>query len=447
MPITYTQTDALTDCSDFSACATGTVGSTTLESEIIEGGTAGTTEQSTDIPASSSRLISFFQTSGGVSSTSWDSGNYTVRWNVTTSQNNTSITGVWICRIDSSCSNLASVGSDTSLSIDISGGGIFSTTVSGTSQSASSTDDLYIITEITNSHSMTSRSVGITPDQNIDTPISKSVSEVGTASATGTPTATETISNAFFDATIDSTNSPVSEGNTLDVNYTINNTGDAQDTQDIELWIINPVHESFEHNDLSGNYSGELSNTSITSTTPPTPPDGSLMLQRDSVTSTGTQSLYADAAAPDITFPSAGDTFRFSTYADGTGGRATTMFFMYNGPGGTGSNGWESTYYSWIRWGQGSMTLSVYDSSGNNTHLDSTGTNPPTGEWLDVEIFVPSDPTVDPITMDVYDSAATNIASLSGVDSATSGFTSGEIGWRHNGGDNEQVWIDYVRNV
>ena len=40
---------------------------------------------------------------------------------------------------------------------------------------------------------------------------------------------------AFFDITIDSTNSPVEEGNLLNVDYTVENTGDLSDTQDITL--------------------------------------------------------------------------------------------------------------------------------------------------------------------------------------------------------------------
>lgn len=171
MAITYTQTDTTTDCEDQTACATGTVGSTTLTTELIEGASGGTTEQSADIPSDSSRLVVFMQTSGGVGATTWESGTYVPRWNVTTSQMDTAITGVWICRMDSTCTNQATVASNTSLNKDISGGGVFSENLTGTSQSASETDDIFCITEITNSNTHSSRSVGITPDQNFDTPI------------------------------------------------------------------------------------------------------------------------------------------------------------------------------------------------------------------------------------------------------------------------------------
>jgi len=49
---------------------------------------------------------------------------------------------------------------------------------------------------------------------------------------------------AFFDVVIDSTNSPVTEGDTLDVNYTVENTGNANDTQTITLEIDSTQEDS-----------------------------------------------------------------------------------------------------------------------------------------------------------------------------------------------------------
>lgn len=48
----------------------------------------------------------------------------------------------------------------------------------------------------------------------------------------------EPLEPAFFDVTITSTNSPVTEGETLDVSYEVENTGQVTDQQDIELALV-----------------------------------------------------------------------------------------------------------------------------------------------------------------------------------------------------------------
>ena len=53
----------------------------------------------------------------------------------------------------------------------------------------------------------------------------------------GSLRSTSSVLPAFFDVTITNTNSPVQEGDILTVDYSANNTGDAQDTQDIRLEI------------------------------------------------------------------------------------------------------------------------------------------------------------------------------------------------------------------
>jgi hypothetical protein len=52
---------------------------------------------------------------------------------------------------------------------------------------------------------------------------------------------------AFFDVTVTNTNSPVTEGDVLSVDYSANNTGDVQDTQDIRL-EIDSVEEDRDSN-------------------------------------------------------------------------------------------------------------------------------------------------------------------------------------------------------
>lgn len=170
MSLILTQTDAAADCGAMSACSGGSLALETGTSELAEGASGGTTEQTIKIDSDSTSIAFFCQTSGGVGETTWESGDYTVRLNVTTGSSfGMYWEAVYICRVDSNCSSVATVGSNTSISKGVYQGGTFSATVSGSSQSAASTDDLYIIYEFDVGSGPVS--IGVTPDQDIDTPI------------------------------------------------------------------------------------------------------------------------------------------------------------------------------------------------------------------------------------------------------------------------------------
>lgn len=239
------------------------------------------------------------------------------------------------------------------------------------------------------------------------------------------------------------------------------------------------ILESFEHNNLSSTYSGETANYSITTT--PSPIRGHYALQRDAVSSTGAQSIYAKYddtiskhggfrhsnsrhgevntefarheefrhgevkhGQDHVGFPSAGNSFSYHLYSDNTGSQAT-LFFLYNGPGGTGSAGWESTYYTQLRWSDGTAALGAYDETGTGTDFDTASVTLPTSEWVECRVSVPRDPTSAAITFDIYDKNATLLASLTGTDTVTqNGLINGGIGWRTDAGDNQQIWADYV---
>ena len=67
----------------------------------------------------------------------------------------------------------------------------------------------------------------------------------------GSLRSTSSVLPAFFDVTITNTNSPVQEGDILAVDYSADNTGDAQDTQDIRL-EIDSVQEDVDPGVLLG---------------------------------------------------------------------------------------------------------------------------------------------------------------------------------------------------
>ena len=199
MALTFTQTDDVASCPVMAACAPagGTISSQASDFAMRVGGTAGTVAESFDIPAGSSRYGVFFQ-SGATDQTDWPSGNWTVNLNVSTAQNNTAWTGVWVCRIDDACGTVASVGSETT-STDISAGGVFSKTVTGAATTGAATDRVYVVCEFTNSHNMTARTVGVTPSETVASPIPEPESvTVSTGNATDV-TATSATLNGTLD--------------------------------------------------------------------------------------------------------------------------------------------------------------------------------------------------------------------------------------------------------
>lgn len=171
MALTFQQTDEVASCPISEACAplTTTISSQASDFAMRPGGTPGVTAESFDIPAGSSRYGVFFQ-SDDVGQADWPAGNWTIRLNVSSAQNNTAWDGVWVCRVDNACATVASVGSETT-SVDISAGGVFSKTVSGTATTGTTTDAVYIVCRFTNSHSMTARTVGVLPNETVASPI------------------------------------------------------------------------------------------------------------------------------------------------------------------------------------------------------------------------------------------------------------------------------------
>lgn len=268
MAIDWVQEDTAATCGAISACSGQTVpGSATTDHSMAEGATAGNTEVLLDIPAGTNDIRAFFQ-SDQVGELTWEAGTWTVDINISTAANNLFITGVWICRVDDTCTSVATVASDTTFNRDISAAGTQTFSLSGVAtddtDGGAETDSAYVILRVQNDHSMTSRTLGITPNETISAPIESTVTRTLAASAvdsettlataarnrtlvsaasdadSATATGAITSPEAFFDIHDISTNSPIAEGATLTVDGTVTNTGDASDTQTIELHILEP---------------------------------------------------------------------------------------------------------------------------------------------------------------------------------------------------------------
>lgn len=171
MALILTQTDTVAPCGTILACTSPADGLavTPQARKAEDGGSAGSGELSVTINKGDIQAGVMFE-SPAVGQTTWQSGTYTVRINITTSVADLLLTEVHVCRVNSSCVNQATVGSTTGLSISIGSTGVKTVEVTGAQQSASGTDRIYIVL-IFQQTSHANGVFGFTPDQDIDTPI------------------------------------------------------------------------------------------------------------------------------------------------------------------------------------------------------------------------------------------------------------------------------------
>lgn len=160
MAQTYIETDTTTP-----VCGTGNNRRT---AEV--GGTAGTTEWSEEINASTSETVGGF-TAVPVDAVVLDGGSCTVRLNVTALNMNINWDELHVRRYNSSCTLQETLNSFTSLGISLGSNGVVSTTQTLSAASTHNSGDRLVFELVfTNVDTMMAQSVGITPDQNIDVP-------------------------------------------------------------------------------------------------------------------------------------------------------------------------------------------------------------------------------------------------------------------------------------
>ena len=176
MAISYTQTDDSVSCVANSYCSGISVDTLAGESEAVDGGTAGSgTFDITNINDAADRVGGGFSIVPD-SGVSWDAGTWTVRFNVTTENMFLTVTEIYICRVNSSCTNQETIGSATGLSISLSSAGVKSQTVSGSAVTPSAGDRVTICLVVNNSN-MNRQTATITKDQDIDSPFTAVVDE------------------------------------------------------------------------------------------------------------------------------------------------------------------------------------------------------------------------------------------------------------------------------
>lgn len=168
--INFTQTDVAANASAEAALCSALSENADEESALCaEGASAGSVEKTITSDASASELTALYFECTVAAGVSWGAGLWTVRFNLTTANHQITWDSVYICRVNSSYVNQATIGSATSLGQVLSSTGTKSTTVSGAGQSPSVGDIVIVVFAFSNGNSCP-QDIGVTPSLNIDSP-------------------------------------------------------------------------------------------------------------------------------------------------------------------------------------------------------------------------------------------------------------------------------------
>jgi hypothetical protein len=174
--LTYQQTDTIGIKNDF-ACdgAVPSPGHTRQELVMRQGGASGTAENLITINQSATQVgVTYISPVNDPGFTSWQAGNWVVRFNVDPADTDPSIKwdGTCIFVVNSSgTTNKATVGSLTGQAIDLSTAGVKTMTISGSAQTVLGTDRVYIELVFHNNNAGADNNLMFFADQKNDTPL------------------------------------------------------------------------------------------------------------------------------------------------------------------------------------------------------------------------------------------------------------------------------------
>ena len=170
MAINFTQTNTSGGVcsSDAAYCSGGTNGTGGTPRLCSDGGSTGSLSTDATIGGLVTRVVGIF-TIDVAAGVAWNSGTWTVRLNCNAANMNLTLDSVHLCRVNSSCTNQASIGSATSQGISLSTTGVKTVSVTGSAQTPGVGDRIVVVVGIING-AMTSQATSFTADQNIDSP-------------------------------------------------------------------------------------------------------------------------------------------------------------------------------------------------------------------------------------------------------------------------------------
>jgi len=173
MPAIYTQKNVLTDCGAAVYCSSLSAAPSMRETEVEEGATPGVTEQTISIgEPTATKLRAYYMQPTPAPSTDfdWNAGVWVVRINVTTAGVDIDWEDTYICRVNSGCVSQATIGSLLNQGISLAATGVRTMSVSGIAQTPAAGDSFMVVLGF-GLNPPNPGSVGITPNQNLDTPL------------------------------------------------------------------------------------------------------------------------------------------------------------------------------------------------------------------------------------------------------------------------------------
>lgn len=167
----YVQTDAVAACGAIVACSGAVLASSTMPRESSEGATPGIEGVNVTYQALSSGLAGIMFQSPAVGEKKWDAGQWTVIFNHTALiLSGITLEAVYVCRVDSGCNVVGTVGSVTGLAQSVTGLGLYPVNIMASESNGATTDSFYIVGVFDNG-SASVRTLTWTPNQTIATPI------------------------------------------------------------------------------------------------------------------------------------------------------------------------------------------------------------------------------------------------------------------------------------
>lgn len=175
MTVSYQETDTTSVCTYAVYCSglslnTG-AGTNHANLQANFNGTAGSGSFTSTMLASGTRLVAWMFELAISNGENWLAGTWTVRLHINTANANVTWTDCFICRVDSGCTNQATIGSVSSLGISLGSTGVKTATVTGAAQTPNANDKVVVLLAFTNS-AASLQSTGIIDDQLIDSPFS-----------------------------------------------------------------------------------------------------------------------------------------------------------------------------------------------------------------------------------------------------------------------------------
>lgn len=178
--INLTQTDLSASCSADVYCNAATLATQFQMVRATDGGTAGTRSATATVGTAGDQSAVFFRTaSNDILKTTWESGTWTVRINVTTANMNIDWNIAQLCVDTGSGCTFSAITQTSTAAINLGTTGVFTATIPmSTDRVAGLSDVPAIVCKFDFTGTMGTGAFVFIPNQNIDTPLSKSVAAV-----------------------------------------------------------------------------------------------------------------------------------------------------------------------------------------------------------------------------------------------------------------------------